>query len=99
MLWRMAWNKVLEKEKLDIRVTADQLKGLFGRLLPDIAKAILPDQTEAEQLRVIDLCCHAEHELLREKGAPVYDGLEETLKELKQALSAFCSQQLPGWIY
>ena len=60
-----AWNEVLEKEKIDIRVTADQLKGLFGRLLPDIAKAILPDQTEAEQLRIIDLCCHAEHELLR----------------------------------
>ena len=24
-----AWNEVLEKEKIDIRVTADQLKGLF----------------------------------------------------------------------
>lgn len=47
----MAWNKALEKENLDVRVTADQLKGLFGRLLPDIAKAILPEQTEAEQLR------------------------------------------------
>ena len=34
----MAWNKALEKENLDVRVTADQLKGLFGRLLPDIAK-------------------------------------------------------------
>ena len=46
----MAWNKALEKENLDVRVTADQLKGLFGRLLPDIAKAILPEQTEA-------ICC------------------------------------------
>ena len=53
----MAWNKALEKENIDVRVTADQLKGLFGRLLPDIAKAILPKQTEAEQLRVIDICC------------------------------------------
>ena len=61
-------------------MTADQLKGLFGRLLPDIAKAILPEQTEAEQLRVIDICCQAEHDLLRAMGAPVYDGLEETLQ-------------------
>ena len=38
----MAWNKALEKENLDVRVTADQLKGLFGRLLPDIAKAMEP---------------------------------------------------------
>ena len=72
----MAWNKALEKENLDVRVTADQLKGLFGRLLPDIAKAILPEQTEAEQLRVIDICCQAEHDLLRAMGAPVYDGLK-----------------------
>lgn len=84
-----AWNEVLEKEKIDIRVTADQLKGLFGRLLPDIAKAILPDQTEAEQLRIIDLCCHAEHELLREKGAPVYEGLEDTLRELSKRYPLF----------
>ena len=44
----MAWNKALEKENLDVRVTADQLKGLFGRLLPDIAKAILPEQTSCQ---------------------------------------------------
>ena len=66
----MAWNKALEKENLDVRVTADQLKGLFGRLLPDIAKAILPEQTKAEQLRV-------------------YDGLEETLKELNKRYPLF----------
>ena len=28
----MAWNKALEKENINVRVTADQLKGLFGRL-------------------------------------------------------------------
>lgn len=70
-------------------MTADQLKGLFGRLLPDIAKAILPEQTEAEQLRVIDICCQAEHDLLRAMGAPVYDGLEETLKELNKRYPLF----------
>ena len=90
----MAWNKALEKENLDVRVTADQLKGLFGRLLPDIAKAILPEQTEAEQLRVIDICCQAEHDLLRAMGAPVYDGLEETLKELTSPV--ICVQETAG---
>ena len=85
----MAWNKALEKENIDVRVTADQLKGLFGRLLPDIAKAILPEQTKAEQLRVIDICCQAEHDLLRAMGAPVYDGLEETLKELNKRYPLF----------
>ena len=85
----VAWNEILEKEGLDIRVTADQLKGLFGRLLPDIAKAIMPELNEAKQLRMIDLCCQAEHELLRKKGAPVYEGLEDTLKELKKRYPLF----------
>ena len=85
----VAWNEILEKEGLDIRVTADQLKGLFGRLLPDIAKAIMPELDEAEQLRIIDLCCQEEHELLRKKGAPVYEGLEDTLKELKKSYPLF----------
>ena len=85
----VAWNEILEKEGLNIRVTADQLKGLFGRLLPDIAKAIMSELNEAEQLRIIDLCCQAEHELLRKKGAPVYEGLEDTLKELKKRYPLF----------
>ena len=88
----VAWNEILEKEGLDIRVTADQLKGLFGRLLPDIAKAIMPELDEAEQLRIIDLCCQEEHELLRKKGAPVYEGLEDTLKELKKRYPLFVVQ-------
>lgn len=60
----MAWNKALEKENLDVRVTADQLKGLFGRLLPDIAKAILPEQPKRNSFglsisaaRLSMICC------------------------------------------
>ena len=70
----VAWNEILEKEGLDIRVTANQLKGLFGRLLPDIAKAIMPELDEAEQLRIIDLSarrsmnCFARRELLFMRG-------------------------------
>ena len=85
----VAWNEILEKEGLDIRVTAGQLKGLFGRVLSDIAKAIMPGLDEEEQLRIIDRCCQAEHELLRQVGAPVYEGLEETLKVLKARYPLF----------
>ena len=85
----VAWNEILEKEGLDIRVTAGQLKGLFGKVLSDIAKAIMPGLDEEEQLRIIDRCCQAEHELLRQVGAPVYEGLEETLKVLKERYPLF----------
>ena len=84
-----AWNEVLEKEKIDIRVTADQLKGLFGRLLPDIAKALFPELPESEQLRIIDGCCQAEHEALLRKCAPLYPQLEETLDTLSHRFPLF----------
>ena len=84
-----AWNEVLEKEKIDIRVTADQLKGLFGRLLPDIAKALFPELPESEQLRIIDGCCQAEHEALLRKCAPLYPQLAETLDTLSHRFPLF----------
>ena len=80
-----AWSRYLrEKEHIDLELTAPQLKALFGQLLSDIARQILPELSESEQLRIIDGCCQAEHEALLEECPPVYDGLEATLQELSR---------------
>ena len=44
---------------------------------------------EAEQLRIIDGCCQAEHEALLRKCAPLYPDLEETLKILSSRFPLF----------
>ena len=45
-----AWNRVIQREtNLNLTITGEKLKGLFGRLLPDIAKVIFPDYTSKEQ--------------------------------------------------
>ena len=85
-----AWSNYLTNtEHMDTDVSSRRLMGLFGQLLPDIAKAILPDQTEAEQLRIIDGCCQAEHEALLRKCAPLYPQLEETLDTLSHRFPLF----------
>ncbi len=84
-----AWNQVLKKENTGIQVTASQLSRLFGKILPDIAKGIMPDFSESEQLRIIDLCCAAEHEALEKECAPVYIGLRETLEALSRHYPLF----------
>ena len=62
-----AWSDYLiHTEHMDTDVSAKRLMGLFGQLLPDIAKALFPELPEAEQLRIIDGCCQAEHEKNRE---------------------------------
>ena len=78
-----AWTWYLQtREHMDITLTSQRLMSLFGQLLPDIARQLFPDLSEAEQLRIIDGCCQAEHEALLKKCAPLYEGLEHTLQEL-----------------
>ena len=72
-----AWNDYLTNtEHMDTDVSSRRLMGLFGQLLPDIAKALFPKLPESEQLRIIDGCCQAEHEALLRKCAPLYPQLE-----------------------
>lgn len=95
-----AWNDYLTNtEHMDTDVSSRRLMGLFGQLLPDIAKALFPKLPESEQLRIIDGCCQAEHEALLRKCAPLYPQLEETLKNLSARFPAFYCQQLSGRIY
>ena len=63
-----SWTAYLrEKEHMDITLTSARLMTLFGQTLSDIARQIFPDCSEAEQLRLIDGCCQAEHEALLKK--------------------------------
>ena len=85
-----AWSDYLiHTEHMDTDVSAKRLMGLFGQLLPDIAKALFPELPEAEQLRIIDGCCQAEHEALLRKCAPLYPDLEKTLKILSSRFPLF----------
>lgn len=78
-----AWAKIIaEKYRPDVHYTPDDLKAQFGKLLPDIAKALFPDLPEEEQLELMDACCEEEHKALVLNSPGVYPGMEETLKEL-----------------
>lgn len=80
-----SWTDYLrDREHMDITITADMLIKLFGRPLPVIAARIFPDKEEAEQLRLIEACCQAEHDALRETCAPLYEDLEKTLQALSE---------------
>lgn len=80
-----AWNRILEQETdLEPTLTGATLKGLFGRLLPDIAAVIFEKYEKQRQLELIDLCCEEEHRELLAYPAPVYDTLEEALQILSE---------------
>ena len=60
-----AWTDAIHRETdLSLTIDAPTLKGLFGRLLPDIASVLFADYPKEEQLRLIELCCQEEHKAL-----------------------------------
>ena len=80
-----AWTDVIHREtSLSLTINASTLKGLFGRLLPDIASVLFADYPKEEQLRLIDRCCQEEHKALLAQCAPLYPDLEKTLQQLKE---------------
>lgn len=85
-----SWENYLRNEEhINIHLTSVRLKSLFGQLLSDIAANLLPDLTKQEQLRIMDKCCQAEHKALLKECAPLYPGLEETLKYLSDRFPLF----------
>ncbi len=85
-----AWNEALAKEpKVDMTLTAEDLKKLFGLPLPAIANKLFPDLPEQEQLDLMDRCCHQEHIALSQKCGTLFPELENTLKILQEKYKLF----------
>lgn len=95
-----AWNTVLRQQVPALPlITAETLKSLFGKPLPEIASLIFPQESRQRQLTLIDACCQAEHQALLEKGAPLYPDLEKTLNKLQQSFRLFIvSNSQAGYI-
>ncbi len=86
-----AWTKAVRRlYDPQMTITAPQLRGLFGRLLPDIAASLFPRETTARQMELIDLCCEEEHRVLLETPQPpIYPHLESTLQILSEKYRLF----------
>lgn len=80
-----AWTEYLtQTEHLDIFISGERIRSLFGRPMPQIAEMIFTGYSREEQLRLLDNCCQAEHRALLKQCAPLYENLEETLRTLSQ---------------
>lgn len=85
-----AWNEVVRSEtSLDLSITSQKLKTLFGKTMPDIAAILFPEEPKENQLRLIDLCCQREEEALRKKSGALYPQLESVLTQLAARLPLF----------
>ncbi len=77
------WNQVLEnRPDIAFRATPQKLRQLFGKTLDEIASIIFPELPKEEQLHLIDLCCEKEHDYLAKHPGIIFEGVQDTIKEL-----------------
>ncbi len=79
-----AWNMALEGMGLPPRATRDSVHAVMGKTMDVIARIMFAEETEEEAQRKMAVCMKTENEYLRIHGGMLFEGLEETLKALRE---------------
>lgn len=84
------WNRVFERhEEIPFRVVKSDIGQYMGKTTDEIGRLLFPEQSTEFQRQILAECCIEEGVFLRENGAELYDGLEETLRILKLKYELF----------
>lgn len=85
-----AWTAVVaDAQCARKRVTEEDLSGMMGLQIQQIADILFEDLDSAERTELMRVCCEREHAEILESGGVLYDKLEETLSELKKRYRLF----------
>ena len=81
-----SWSQAIrENTDLGIAYTADFLKAeAFGKTMEEIGRVLLPDSTDEERKRIARLCFEYEDKAILKEKAYIYEGVADTLKQLKE---------------
>ena len=79
------WTRaVQEHTNLDIQVSTDDLRKLFGKTMTEIASALFPSLPAEKQEQVMNACYAYENEYLESHPGVLYEGVVETFHALSQ---------------
>ncbi len=80
-----AWTEVIERDFPQlVPPTAEEFGKQMGKLLSDIGASLYPELSKEDSQRLVDTCCEYECKYISEKGAKLFDGMEETLAQLSK---------------
>ena len=84
------WNRVFDKHsEVDFKMTQEKAAILMGKTMPEIGAVLFPEMEEEARMKIVDDFGDEEVAYLSEHGAVVYDGLVETLEELKKTYDLY----------
>ena len=78
-----SWNIVFEKHENAEKMTYEDMQNSMGLMMDELFKRLLPKCSEDERRTIQNECEEFENEYLCTHSGTLYDGLEETLKALK----------------
>ncbi|MDO4294739.1 MAG: HAD family hydrolase [bacterium] len=85
-----SWNQVIERRLgKEARICEQDIHDCMGMVMEDIGRKLFPQLPEEEMLSVLRECCSYENEYVAKTGGRLFDGVEETLKELSQRMPLF----------
>jgi phosphoglycolate phosphatase len=78
-----SWNKTIGKhDEIDKQLDINDIKGMMGLSISDIAKKIFPYLDEKRGLDILNKCCKNDSLFLNKHGAILYEKLEYVLSVL-----------------
>lgn len=78
-----SYNIALEKLGCDLRVNRADIMSVMGKTMYDIAHILFDKISPDKAEYIMDCCTETENEYIKTHGGMVYDGVEQTLKALK----------------
>lgn len=85
-----SWNLAIrENSDMDLTITADILKGLFGKTMTEIADSLFPSLPEKERMDFLDICYDYENRHLEAHPGDLYEGVVETIRKLAEKYPLF----------
>ncbi len=85
----VSYNTIFEQEGLPVRVTADDLKKLFGKPMDVIFRTLLPRETPERCAALAQAAMDRENEDLKVTSGVFYEGFLETAKALSEKYPLF----------
>lgn len=81
----LSWNLAIEKSGMRQKsLTREDIQNVMGKTMDQIADILFAELGKEARMRLLTECCRMENDYLRANGGELYDGVEDTWKELKK---------------
>ncbi len=80
----ISWNQALTRMGRPERVTVERIYSLMGKTMDEFARACFPTVSFEQAKAILEICMREENDYLLHHGGILYEGLEDTLRELKR---------------